>query len=108
MKNNQVFAYLIGVIPLVAAFYVYYELSFMGFPDGFLTELARGRRILFRLFIGVSIPVASWFIYLGWTASRKNIGKQLAIAVIGYTIFLVSMFIVDIYLRQTLTGGGGG
>ena len=108
MRRPSALAYLSGAIALAAAFGLYQELQFMGFPDGFLTELDRARKVLFRIFIGVSIPVALWLFTLGRLAASRQVGRLLMVSLAGYGAFIALLFITDLYLRQNLRGGGGG
>lgn len=94
---------------LASSFFVYVEyIHMLGFPDGFITELAYAERRLARIFIGTSVILASCFVYLGWMAGRKEIGKKLSVAVFVYLIFIITLSLMDNHYRSSLTDGGGG
>lgn len=109
MRLNRIFAYVIGCVALALSFLVYMEyIHMLGFPDGFITELGYAERRLARIFIGISFVLGSCFIYLGWVASRKEIGKKLSAAIVAYLIFIVSISLIDYYYRSHLMGSAGG
>jgi hypothetical protein len=109
MKLNRILAYLIGCIILASSFIIYMDYIYMlGFPDGFITELARAERRLAYIFIGISVISASCFIYLGSAASRKRTGKKLSVVILLYLISVISISLVDYYYRLHLMDGSGG
>lgn len=97
-----------GGVSLVLAFTVYQIQQSAGFPDGFLSELARAQQRLFGFFVWVSFVIGLWFIVLGWLAAKRNVARQLKTTLVVYVLVVVVVFGVDIYLRQTLDSGGGG
>lgn len=108
MKTQSGVAFSIAGVALALALFGYLEVRFMGFPDGFLTELDRGRRVLWGGFAGLSLVALVWFAYLGWLAFNKNISRPLAVSAALYAGFAALAAAVDFYLRKTLNGGGGG
>lgn len=109
MKLNRIIAYLIGGLVLAASFPVYMEyIHWLGFPDGFITELEYAERRLAYLFIGISLISGSCFLYLGAVGSRKKIGKQLSAAIILYLAAITSISLMDYYYRSHLAGSAGG
>ncbi len=109
MKLNRIFAYLIACIALASALFAYMEYVYMlGFPDGYISELGYAQRMLAYVFIGMSVSLGSYFIYLGWTALRKKISKRLSIAALLYLIFIIGIAVVDYYCRLTLMDSAGG
>jgi Kef-type K+ transport system membrane component KefB len=107
-KRQRVLAYLMGGITLAASAFVYQQQQFVGFPDGFLTNLDRAEKTLFGFLIWASLAAGLWFIFLGCRAAKRNISKQLYTTVIAYTILVALVLGVDFYLRQRLDSGGGG
>lgn len=109
MKVNRIIAYLIGCLALASAFLVYMGYIYqLGFPDGFITELGYAERKLAYIFIGISIILGSFFIYLGMAGARRLMGKQLSITVILYVVFMVGIYLIDYYYHQHLDNGAGG
>jgi hypothetical protein len=96
-----------GCITLIASALVYLELIRMGFPDGFLTEFERAERILYRLFLVVSIPTGLWFLVLGWIETPKT-AKLLTATGASYLVVVVSLLLLGVYLSGRLMGGAGG
>lgn len=108
-KMNRILAYLIGCMALASSFLVYMEHIYMlGFPDGFITELGYAERRLAYIFIGISVVSGLCFIYLGWVASRRKIGKKLAAAIFLYLISVIGISLIDYYYHLHLTDGTGG
>lgn len=109
MKLNQIVAYLLGGVAFMFSFLIYMQYVYqLGFPDGFITELGYAQRRLAYLFIGISIIVGAYFIYLSTLASQKKIGKPLLAAAILYVVVIVSLSLMDYYYRLNLIGSGGG
>lgn len=109
MKVNRIFAYVIGCCTLISAVLVYVEyIHMLGFPDGFITELGYAERKLAYIFIGISITLGSFFIYLGKIASGKEVRKKLSAATLVYLLVIISISLIDYHYRSTLMDGGGG
>jgi hypothetical protein len=109
MRLIRLFAYLIACVAFGLSFLIYMDyIHGLGFPDGFITELGHAQRRLAYLFIGVSIILGLYFIYLGWTAKRKSIARRLPAAIILYLIAIIATALVDYYYRAHLMGSTGG
>jgi cellulose synthase/poly-beta-1,6-N-acetylglucosamine synthase-like glycosyltransferase len=106
-KKQRNLAFLMGGISLVLAFVVYQTQQNAGFPDGFLSELARAQQMLFSFFVWISAVAGLWFFVLGWLAAKRNAARQLNATLVVYVLTVVVVFGVDIYLRQILDSGGG-
>jgi hypothetical protein len=113
-KGLRVVVFLIGGMILAASGLVYLQVKSMGFPDGFLTDLDRARKVLGNLFIWVSLPTSVWFGVLGWEPWRRESQKgqvslkQLGFASATYALFVITLWGIDLYLQQHLNHGGGG
>jgi hypothetical protein len=105
---KRTLAYFMAGVSLILSAFAYQEWQFLGFPDGFLTEVNRAEKVLFGLFVGVSVLMSLWFVSLGWLASKRNVSRQLYTTLIFYSLIVVVVFGTDVYLRQRLGGGGGG
>lgn len=108
MKRNRILAYLLGIIALITASFVFYTLRFKGFPDGYLTELDRAERRLFSVYILVNIIAGLYCLYLGRIASEKRVGKRLLVVTLLYVILTAVIFVVDDYYILNLDNGIGG
>lgn len=109
MKLNSIFAFLIGFIALALSLLIYMQYVFMlGFPDGFITELEIAQRQLAYVFITVNIILACCFIYLGYLASKKDVGKKLLIATTAYLICIIFICCINYYYQLNLTNSRGG
>jgi hypothetical protein len=106
---SRIIAYLLGGITFVVSFLIYIEyIHWLGFPDGFITELGYAERRLAYIFIGISVLFGTCFIYLGQIAPRTEIGKKLAATLILYLISSLTIALIDYYYRLHLMGSSGG
>jgi hypothetical protein len=109
MKLIRIFAYLAGIATLAASFLFYLEfIRMLGFPDGFITELGYAQRRLAYIFIGASVISSVYFIYLGWMASRRAIGRKLSAALFFYLLAITGISLIDYYYRLHLPDSTGG
>ncbi|MBF2087092.1 hypothetical protein [Thermoleptolyngbya sp. C42_A2020_037] len=106
--SNRVAAFLCAFLVLALSGMIYLEVQGLGFPDGFLTELDRAKKLLGLIFLWVSLPIALWLGWLGWVAARQPIGRLLRSTILGYGAFLLILLGIYGYLQQTLDAGGGG
>lgn len=106
--RTQIAAFLGASLLLVLSGWVYLEVQGLGFPDGFLTELDRAKKLLGSIFFGVSLPVALWLGWLGWVAPHQPIGDRLYRTAGVYGAFLLTLASIYAYLQQRLLDGGGG
>ena len=95
-------------VALGVSYFVYGQIRFMGFPDGFLTDLDRAQRILGYVFLGTSVPAGLWFGFLSWIAPQHRVGKKLLVTIALYVGFLLLLYGINFYLRQNLNSGSGG
>ena len=109
MNLPRVLACSVGLVALVLPLYVYAEYIYLlGFPDGYITALGAAERKLALVFIGSSLVLGSYLIYLGLIAGRRKMGARLVVAVGLYLLVLVGTAVVDYYYHGHLDGGGGG
>jgi hypothetical protein len=109
MTLSRIVAYLLGGLAFVASLLIYIGyIHWLGFPDGFITEVGYAERRLAYLFVGISLLFGTGFIYFGQIAPRIEIGKKLAATLILYLIFILSLALLDYYYRLHLMGSTGG
>ena len=109
MKLIRAAAYLFGLTAFAAAFFVYAEYVYMlGFPDGYITDLGRAERQLAYVFIGISLIAGTYFVYLGWAATKNKIGVKLPVVIVLYMIFVFCLFVIDNHFHSYLDNGAGG
>lgn len=109
MNATRVLAYLLAGVASVLSLLAYMNYIYMlGFPDGFITELSYAYRNLAYIFIGVSVMLSVYCIYLGTVALRKKVASPLSGAVVLYSLFIAVVLLVGVYYRSRLTGGSGG
>lgn len=108
-QASRIAAYLSGGIAFIASVLIYLTYVYqLGFPDGFISQLGYAQRNLAYLFIGISVVLGTYFVYLGAIASRKLIGRRLAIAVFLYVVCIVIISIIHYYYVLHLPGSTGG
>jgi hypothetical protein len=104
-KSHRIIALLFACVSLGLGLFSYFEFIYqLGFPNGFISELARAQRRLAYIFIAISVIFSAWFVFLGIVAGRK---QALSVAVILYLVTLASIVLVDFYYRSNLMGSGG-
>jgi hypothetical protein len=109
MRLSRLLAYLVGGIALASTLFIYLTyIHGLGFPDGFISELAHAERRLAYIAIGMSIILGSYLVYLGNVASRKSIGYKLSAAITLYVISVIVVSVVDYYYQSNLMGSAGG
>lgn len=84
------------------------SLRLMGFPDGYVTELERARRLYFYVYSGLSFVMGGWFVYRGWKAARQASSKATTLSILIYGALTAAVFLLDLYARHRLDGGAGG
>lgn len=69
--------------------------NYMGFPDGFLTDLDRARPPVYAGFMVISLIVSLWLVYLGWLAAKPTTAIKLLIPMGAYWLMLTTLISVD-------------
>jgi RsiW-degrading membrane proteinase PrsW (M82 family) len=95
-----------GLIAFALSVYAWMEFRQIGFPDGFLSEWDKARKVLLCSFTILSFLAGVWFVYFGRLSNQPKSLRKLYITAILYVILLLSTFIVD-YLLMNLSGRGG-
>lgn len=109
MNLTRVFTWLAGMAAWVLALCAYAEYVYLlGFPDGYITELAAAERKLALVFIGVSVPWGAYLLFLGRIAAHRKVGDRFAVAVVLYLLFMLGAAVVDVYYQAHLADGSGG
>jgi len=104
--TERVLAYASGVIALGLSCVVFQEFRLIGFPDGFLSDYDRLRKIVLSSSIVAGVVSSLWFVSLGWIAERKRIGLRFCLTGILFAALALSAFLIDHHLSQ-LSGHGG-
>jgi heme A synthase len=103
---SRFFAYFFGVVAFILVIFTFKELQLVGFPDGFLSDWDRLRKIILILFIALSIPIGVWFFFLGKIATKEIISTKLYLTVILYIVIIFILFTANNHLSE-LSGIGG-
>lgn len=103
-RNRGLAALLTGVALLVAAL-AYFELRYLGFPDGYLSDWDRARKMLLTGLVVANIGVSAGALLLGSRASPMA-GRNLKIAALIYGFFLAAALIADAFLTSQSGRGG--
>ena len=109
MDLKRVFACLSGSGSLALAWFAYEEyIYFLGFPDGYISEVGAAERKLAIVFIAVSLPMGAYLLYLGCLAAERRTGGKLTTAIALYLFFVLGVVLADAYCQAHLVGGSGG
>jgi hypothetical protein len=104
-RNWVLIALLVG-LALLAAALGFFELQFLGFPDGYLSDWDRARRVLLTGLIVTSVFVSAIALFLGSRLASAAAGRNLKIAALLYALFLAAVLIADGYLSSQSGRGG--
>jgi hypothetical protein len=95
----------LGGLCLLLAVFFWYERSYLGFPDGHLTELEATYRWFFILLAGLSLVFSLSFLsFLVWRWPRT----VLSALVVGGALVAGAAYGFDVHLRAHLDDGAGG
>lgn len=109
MKQISLITFLMAGVALALAVFAYMNYIYMlGFPDGFITELGYAQRRLAWVFIGISVAIGIYFVYLGIVGLRKRVARAFTIATILFFIMLAACIIVNYFFHLNLDAGQGG
>ncbi len=109
MKLNRHLSYFFGFISFAVPVFVYLAyVQYLGFPDGYVTDLERAGRILYNFFLCISSALGIIFFYLGLSAAKQKTGRPLQISVIIYVALFAVIILVYFILCSFLDNGRGG
>jgi hypothetical protein len=109
MKIGPIFPFSIAFLAVLLAFVLYAEfLFFLGFPDGFMSELDYAEAPLVATFNWISLLAGVWFVFLGVMARRRNVNKPFVVSCILYSILILACFMLDQYFRSYMADSAGG
>jgi len=96
---------------LMFAVALYLEMTYnmmFGFWDGFTSELDRAENALARYFIGFSLAMGVWFIYLGFRRSPANFKQRILYSCLLFVIAASVAVSLDLYFRTYMMDSAGG
>jgi membrane-associated phospholipid phosphatase len=109
MKFNRIVLYITAGVAFTLSYIEYITyIDQLGFPDGFISELGYAERALAWLFIGVSLLIGVYCLYLSWVAAKKDIGRRGYIPGMVYLLFIALLTLVGYVYRLQLISGAGG
>jgi len=109
MGLHRVIAYILSCLTLGLSVFVYAKYIYLlGFPDGFISELAQAQRQLAYLFIGISLTIGIWLIYLGNVAKKTKIHTILFITIFLYLLAIAGIFALNHHYQLHLPSSFGG
>lgn len=97
-----------GIVWALQAIYFFHARTWLGFPDGALTELARVRRQLYPV-LGATCAAASigsWA--LATRAARSGAPRAGKAALLALPLLSALLWAIDRYLAAAFDDGGGG
>ncbi len=94
----------------VFATYIFYQnWSFIGFRDGYVSELDKINVQLYPVYISVSAIFSIFFLYFGVTTKESK--REIKILQLGITlafIFFVAIVVANYFLNMNFNHGQGG
>jgi uncharacterized membrane protein len=109
MKMNRNLSYLFVIISFAApAFINVAYIRYLGFPDGYVTELEKAGRTLYYVFLCLSPVFGALFFYLGLSAVKQKSGRPLLISIVVYIATCAALILVYSALGLFLDNGRGG
>ena len=104
-KSARIVAYLSSFAALATSILLFQERHFIGFPDGFVSEPDRARRVLLAAASGASLLAGFGFGALGWVGSSR-LGRKVGVAALVYGVLLALALVAD-HSLSGLSGRGG-
>jgi hypothetical protein len=104
-KVLRLMACLSGFVALAISAFLFEERRSIGFPDGFLTDHDRSRKVLLAASAGASLLAGLGLVSLGWLGPRRS-GRKLGLASLVYGLFIALTLIADHHLREASGRGG--
>jgi hypothetical protein len=109
MNIHRFIAYTFSGLTCIFSLLVYGKYIYLlGFPDGFISELAQAQQKTAYLFIGISLALGVWFGYLGNAAKKTNIQPKLFISIFIYLVAITGISALNYYYQLHLSNGSGG
>lgn len=109
MNIYRVIAYIFCSLTCVFSLFAYIQYIYLlGFPDGFISELGQAQRQTAYLFIGISLVLGMWFVYLGNAARKTNIQPKLFISIFLYLVAIAGISALNYYYQIHLPNSSGG
>lgn len=109
MSFDRLISVFFGILSIALPFFVYLvHIRYLGFPDGYMTELDRAGKILYGIFSCLSAPIGFFFFYLGLSGSKQGVKGQLKIAILIYMALIAITMIIRLLLSLFLDNGRGG
>lgn len=106
--SPRIIALLMACLAFILAFGVYMKYIYqLGFPDGFISDMAYAQKNLAYIFMAISVVVGLFFIYIAGINPKRMI-KTLGMTSVLYFLLILVALLLNSYYRSTLTGGTGG
>ena len=100
MNRTKPISTLLGLFSITLPIVIYqFYVKWLGFPDGYKTQLERAEKIFFDIYAWPSVAFGVFFIYLGWISSKVNRGKWFNRGVTAYTLFMIAAIMIEALLR---------
>lgn len=108
-KDKRIIIALLLLIVICLPVFIYItHIKYLGFPDGHLTELDRAEKLLFNIFVIVSILFLLFSFYFGIIRMKiKSLFSFLRLFFF-YICLLVIFYGIIFYLSTFLKNGAGG
>ena len=83
MHWNRIVAVFFAVLTWAIASLVWLEMQYLGFPDGYLSELDRAKQFIYSGFGLVSFATGGWLFYLGFACHTVKLHHYLLLTLMA-------------------------
>ena len=108
MLLKRATAFCFCVLTFALAFVLGQTARYLGFPDGYLTELDGARKLLYETFSRINIALGIYFLYLGLRLRQPSKGRHLLAPIVVLGGLVAIAVAVDCTLPLYLDRGQGG
>lgn len=104
----RIISFTCALVALIVAFFCYLWLTGLGFPDGYISDLDRALRWLYRFFAVLNLIFALWLFHASFRSSREALKSRILTAAAFYLAGAGLTVIVHYALCLRLDAGAGG
>lgn len=96
-----------SVLAFAFAGFLALEQRNLGFPDGYLTELDRAKKLYYPVFTLLGTLLGAYFAYLALRYPEVSLKKYLIQGAVLFVVFILSFAGLSLILSFNLDGGRG-
>jgi|SRR4051812_21509961 hypothetical protein len=109
MKIRRIYLFALAGLMFVIAIKVDSDhIAWVGFWDGFVSELDAAEKTLATYFAWFCIAMGVWLLGLGFLLFRVNVKRQLLCACIVFLFVTAVIAVIDLHFRTYMMDSAGG